>query len=400
MAKKITVVISQAQGKNPVKRHLEEELATRLMMEPGVDVSVVPHLYDMTADHTGMLFLRSVRGPLVVLSWLYPRGARWTLDRQGVRGKEGISLLVEERDDEDEALADDGSDEQKSSEAIGSIEVPNRPIYCIDLRVETKAEPYLQEIRRIHRDNSEQLVDLLGWIGGTPQQPQMERYLNPLPIITDAPSSNGNGSHLNGHAVNGTSNGHPLKSVAETNGHPVADGLAVGGAEGGTEGGEEGESRLLNFADDEVKRRWYPVIDYSRCTNCMECIDFCLFGVYGTDPLDRILVEAQDNCKKGCPACSRVCPENAIIFPQHKNSAIAGAEGEVAGFKIDLTKLFGGEGKDAFDLAIAERDNELVRDGRDAVGATVGVPRRQCEKSDRPRDDLDALMDNLDALDV
>ena len=73
-------------------------------------------------------------------------------------------------------------------------------------------------------------------------------------------------------------------------------------------------------------RRWYPVIDYSRCTNCMECIDFCLFGVYGVDKLETILVEQPDNCRKGCPACSRVCPENAIIFPQHKTPAIAGAD--------------------------------------------------------------------------
>src|SRR5262249_4539905 len=90
-------------------------------------------------------------------------------------------------------------------------------------------------------------------------------------------------------------------------------------------------------------RRWYPVIDYSRCTNCMECLDFCLFGVYGVDKLDRILVENQDNCKRGCPACSRVCPEHAIMFPDYKTPAIAGAPvGNVSGLKIDLTKLFGG----------------------------------------------------------
>ena len=53
---------------------------------------------------------------------------------------------------------------------------------------------------------------------------------------------------------------------------------------------------------------WFPVIDYSRCTNCMECLDFCLFGVYNVDSLERLYVENQDACKKGCPACSRVCP--------------------------------------------------------------------------------------------
>ena len=24
---------------------------------------------------------------------------------------------------------------------------------------------------------------------------------------------------------------------------------------------------------------WFPVIDYDRCTNCMQCLSFCLFGV-------------------------------------------------------------------------------------------------------------------------
>jgi len=146
-------------------------------------------------------------------------------------------------------------------------------------------------------------------------------------------------------------------------------------------------------------RRWYPVIDYSRCTNCMECLDFCLFGVYGVDKLDRILVENQDNCKRGCPACSRVCPEQAIMFPDYKTPAIAGAPvGNVSGLKIDLTKLFGGG--DAMLIAAQERDRELVADGRDAVGLTVGIPKRQADKPQGPKDDLDKLMDALDELEI
>ena len=42
----------------------------------------------------------------------------------------------------------------------------------------------------------------------------------------------------------------------------------------------------------------------------------------------------------------------------------------------------------------------LVRDGREAVGLTVGIPKRQAEKKDGPKDDLDKLMDSLDALDI
>jgi MinD superfamily P-loop ATPase len=168
----------------------------------------------------------------------------------------------------------------------------------------------------------------------------------------------------------------------------------------------EGEGRLSqSFAPEQLLeaagRRWYPVIDYSRCTNCMECIDFCLFGVYGVDGQERLLVENQDNCKKGCPACSRVCPEQAIMFPDYKTPAIAGAPiGAIGNLKIDLTKLFGGADKDALSQAVEERDRELVADGRPAVGTTVGLPKRQEHKDAKPKDDLDNLIDALDALEL
>ena len=359
---KITVVISQSQSKNPVQRRLEEDLAARLIMEPGIDVSIVPNLYDMQADHTGLLFLRSVSGPLVVLSWLYPRAIRWTLARQGVRGREGITLLVTE--DEDDEETQDAMEQE--SAAHGTADVPPRKLYCIDLRARSRADEFVAEVRRIASENSQQTVDLLSWIGGSPQPQQLERYLG-----------NGNGS------TNGNGAGHVVLPVV-TPGVPAPAGEAAAAP---------------SVIDEPVKRRWYPVIDYSRCTNCMECIDFCLFGVYGVDSTEQILVEAQDNCKKGCPACSRVCPENAIIFPQHKTPAIAGADGEVAGLKIDLSKLFGSTGKDGLEIAVAERDIELLRDGRDAVGMSVGIPKRQPDAESKPRDELDDLLDGLDALD-
>jgi NAD-dependent dihydropyrimidine dehydrogenase PreA subunit len=343
---RLTVVLSQAPGKHPAKRSLEESIAAALILEPGLDVSIVPNLYDLSPDHTGRLYLEGVTGDLCVLTWHFPRAAFWLLDRIGVKGHEGQSQLKPPADDEDEEAG-----EAAAPQGIGSAgEFPDRHIYCLDLRDFSGADPYLTEVRRIAAEcrarNDEK----------------------------DATKSTATGPLLD--------LGVPKIAPAEANGHGPA---------------------TKAFTPEELlaapNRRWYPVIDYSRCTNCLECLDFCLFGVYGVDSLERILVENQDSCKKGCPACSRVCPEQAIMFPEYKTAAIAGAPvGAISGLKIDLTKLFGGEVKDALSQAVEERDRELVADGRSAVGMSVGIPKRQADKPQGPKDDLDKLMDDLDNL--
>ncbi len=93
---------------------------------------------------------------------------------------------------------------------------------------------------------------------------------------------------------------------------------------------------------------WFPVIDYDRCTNCMQCLSFCLFDVYGVDAEQKIDVVNQDNCKTNCPACSRVCPEVAIMFPKYGSGPINGesvSESDVKRekMKVDISSLLGGD---------------------------------------------------------
>ena len=93
---------------------------------------------------------------------------------------------------------------------------------------------------------------------------------------------------------------------------------------------------------------WFPVIDYQRCTNCMQCLSFCLFDVYGVDADGKIEVRNQEKCKTNCPACSRVCPDVAILFPKYAKGPINGAEVkaedvEKESMKVDISALLGGD---------------------------------------------------------
>jgi Pyruvate/2-oxoacid:ferredoxin oxidoreductase delta subunit len=135
---------------------------------------------------------------------------------------------------------------------------------------------------------------------------------------------------------------------------------------------------------------WFPVIDYSRCTNCMQCLSFCLFEVYGVKE-GKIDVRNRDNCKTDCPACSRVCPEVAIMFPKYRHGPINGDEVNSddlrrEAMKVDISALLGGDiysmlrdrsakAKSRFskerddDRALKERLNCLNK-----AGQAIGVP--------------------------
>jgi len=69
---------------------------------------------------------------------------------------------------------------------------------------------------------------------------------------------------------------------------------------------------------------WFPTLDPARCKKCGQCVNFCLFGVYSGEAGQVPKVVQPWNCKNRCPACARLCPSAAIIFPRHPNGPING----------------------------------------------------------------------------
>lgn len=137
-------------------------------------------------------------------------------------------------------------------------------------------------------------------------------------------------------------------SIADGGGRPVyfcnVEGLD---AEGILRGVEALHERTGTTARAKWKP-WFPVIDFSRCTNCMQCLTFCLFDVYGVSKEKTIEVRNPTNCKTDCPACSRVCPEVAILFPKYKLGPINGDEVRESDIqrekmKVDISTLLGGD---------------------------------------------------------
>lgn len=361
--KGLLIIVSQGQSRSPDKRSLEEAIATIAASLPQTCSMLVPNLYDLANDSQSVSKMRQWQGPMVILSWLFDRAAFWVLDRNEIRGQFAESLLLNPDLQEDDDDAEDSSDEdEKAADRVTSINVrPDRNIYSIDLRASASPEAYAVEFQRI--------LSIEKIEGPKKELLSLERFLSPT--NSTAISMNGSGN-LDSSAP--SAHESPLGIV------PLR-------------------------MEDHPARRWYPVIDYSRCTNCMECIDFCLFGVYGVDRGETILVEQPDNCRKGCPACSRVCPENAIMFPQHKTPAIAGAPVDAGGFKIDLSKLFGAPERDEDPAAAAarERNEQLILAGRAAVD-TQPVPNpvkaTELKTAKTNKDELDSLIDQLDQLDL
>jgi Pyruvate/2-oxoacid:ferredoxin oxidoreductase delta subunit len=148
--------------------------------------------------------------------------------------------------------------------------------------------------------------------------------------------------------------------------------------------------------EGETSERWYPIIDGERCTSCGHCLDFCLFGVYARDEGEAVRVCSPDSCKPGCPACSRICPNGAIMFPEYdKDPAIAGAPGtamslDAAGRRMYYQRT----GRECPTCAQLDAE-QLAHVAQDGCCPECG---RKLPKFSPVLAEIDALIDRLDRL--
>ena len=266
----------------------------------GVKFRLIPHLYDLPVTSPIWRELTEHPGDIILLCCLYPRAAYWVLEAHGVHGQwvhtsswhqEDRPQASEKTSEKIGGLADDlnvgenldrSSGDVSEAPSVGRLAgrnteglsqsqlVPQRKIWCFDLRSFSSPDDLFQEIFTVLVPK-EDVPALAGW----------EETV---------------ASHL----------------MFAQSGHSPS--------EEGNETSSEDEELVAG-----IGRRWYPVVDYSRCRRCLQCLNFCLFGVYALDKDGTLRVAHPDACRDGCPACARLCPTGAIIFPMCPDPLIAGA---------------------------------------------------------------------------
>lgn len=285
MSQGLTIVLCEAPGPGPAERWTEQGIGQALGRLPGVELVVLPHLYDLAPEGPAVGRLRAIEGDFILLAAVYPRAAYWVLRANGIGGRMGPTAMFPV--------------EELARRKSGMSDPAERTIWCFDLRASVDEAPLVAEIRRIVHE-----------VTGEPIEPPPVEVAPPAVLRTE----------------------------------------------------------------EATASRWYPVIDYDRCINCLECLNFCLFGTFGIDSAGHIFVEQPDACRDGCPACSRICPKQAIMFPEYTDPAIAG------------------------DHAARHRSSEIQPiEFLGMLGSAPSAPPKPKAVPPVPKDDLDRLVDELDA---
>lgn len=65
---------------------------------------------------------------------------------------------------------------------------------------------------------------------------------------------------------------------------------------------------------------WFPTIDEETCIGCRLCVEFCPNKVLEFDEAARkARVTYPFNCVVECKACAKICPVDAISFPDEED---------------------------------------------------------------------------------
>lgn len=154
----------------------------------------------------------------------------------------------------------------------------------------------------------------------------------------------------------------------------------------------EGEGCVEEVVEATAER-WFPVIDPERCRNCGHCFQFCLFGVYEQDAEGRVRVAQPDECKPGCPACARICPAGAIMFPLYdQDPAICGAPGQYVTLDDESRRMFQERTGAQCPVCGPESDPALLDAGLTACPECG----RELTADSPVFDEIDALISELD----
>lgn len=65
-----------------------------------------------------------------------------------------------------------------------------------------------------------------------------------------------------------------------------------------------------------MSKEYCPVLDRTRCNNCLKCITACHHGVFRRNEADgSLVVSYPQGCIPGCRECVTACPERALALP-------------------------------------------------------------------------------------